>query len=180
MSFERALLHIFKVEGGYVDRPEDKGGPTNFGITQKTLAAFRKNTVGPDDVRNLTATEAGRIYRQEYWDANALFLIDNPRVQYLLFDQIVSRGGRSAILIMQRVLNSYPFNAGLKYDGILGTATAQTVNCVDDELELSIRFIRECQRAYLKQAHLPGQAVFLEGWLNRTFLLFDFLFDGVR
>ncbi len=175
MSFERALVHVFKVERGYVNRPNDKGGPTNYGITQKTLAAYRKTPVTADDVKNLTSFEAGRIYRQEFWDANALFLLTSDRIQNLLFDQIVARGGRSAIILMQKVLNTF-FRTGLKYDGLLGPITARALNQAD-EFTTGAAFIRECQKAYVRQAMLdPTQMEFLEGWLNRTFFLFDFLF----
>ncbi len=177
MSFERALIHIFKTEGGFVNRLEDQGGATNFGITLATLADYRKTPVTEDDVRNLTATEAGRIYRHDFWDANHLFLVDSPRVQYLLFDQIVNRGGHSAVILLQKVLNSY-FKAGLKYDGVLGPATALAINTAD-ELELCLNYIREIQKAYFKQAFRdPSQMVFLEGWLNRSLALFDFIARG--
>lgn len=178
MSFERALSHIFSVERGFVNHPADRGGPTNFGITLKTLEKFRKTPVTIDDVRNLSQAEAGEIYRQEFWDANALFLIGSSRVQNVLFDQIVARGGHAAIIIMQKVLNSF-FRAGLRLDGEMGPVTSRAINLADESL-LGPLFIREVQKAYVRQCALdPSQLVFVEGWLGRSFLLFDLLFEGV-
>lgn len=33
-SFEKALKHTLGIEGGYVDDANDRGGRTNFGITE--------------------------------------------------------------------------------------------------------------------------------------------------
>ncbi len=67
-TFPAFLPELFQHEGGYVDHPRDPGGATNFGITHKTLAAWRGRPVSRADVRALTRDEAGRIYRARYWD----------------------------------------------------------------------------------------------------------------
>ncbi|EMA4431440.1 TPA: glycosyl hydrolase 108 family protein, partial [Enterobacter hormaechei] len=45
---------ILGKEGGYVDHPNDKGGPTNWGITQATARAHGYT----GDMRNLTREQA--------------------------------------------------------------------------------------------------------------------------
>ncbi len=40
--FARCLELVLRQEGGYADHPADPGGATNFGITRKTLARWRK------------------------------------------------------------------------------------------------------------------------------------------
>ena len=39
---DRIIDGLIVAEGGYVDHPADRGGPTKYGITRKTLAAWRK------------------------------------------------------------------------------------------------------------------------------------------
>ncbi len=40
-AFEESLPFIMRWEGGYVDHPDDPGGRTNKGVTQKTYDAWR-------------------------------------------------------------------------------------------------------------------------------------------
>ena len=58
---------ILKREGGLVDHPSDRGGPTNFGITQRSLAKWRGDSVTKGDVRRMTQDEARAIYRSTYF-----------------------------------------------------------------------------------------------------------------
>ena len=45
-EFEKCLGIVFGTEGGYVNDPVDRGGPTNMGVTAGTLktALDRKST----------------------------------------------------------------------------------------------------------------------------------------
>ena len=54
---------ILGKEGGYVDHPNDKGGPTNWGITQATARAHGYT----GDMRNLTREQALAILESDYW-----------------------------------------------------------------------------------------------------------------
>lgn len=54
-------------EGGYVDHPSDPGGATNWGITIRTLAAWRKRPVTKAEVKALTRAEAEQIFKANYW-----------------------------------------------------------------------------------------------------------------
>lgn len=49
-------------EGGYVNHPDDKGGPTKWGITEKAAVAH-----GYRDMRNLTRGQALEILEADYW-----------------------------------------------------------------------------------------------------------------
>ena len=55
----RALASVFENEGGYSNKPADPGGPTNFGITQRTLAAWRKHPVTEQDAEPVRPRGAG-------------------------------------------------------------------------------------------------------------------------
>ncbi|MGT3216592.1 glycosyl hydrolase 108 family protein, partial [Yersinia enterocolitica] len=54
---------ILGKEGGYVNHPDDKGGPTRWGITQKVARAH--GYMG--DMRNLPRETALSILEADYW-----------------------------------------------------------------------------------------------------------------
>ena len=55
------------VEGGFKDDKADKGGPTKYGITQKTLSDYLKRPATRNDVKNLSVDTAKKIYRENYY-----------------------------------------------------------------------------------------------------------------
>lgn len=61
-NVDEVIEQILKVEGGYVDHPNDLGGPTMWGITE---AVARKNGhAGP--MQELPRHKAKQIYIQDY------------------------------------------------------------------------------------------------------------------
>lgn len=59
-NFDRVMDFVLKWEGGLSVDPNDPGGTTKYGISQRA---------NPDvDVPNLTVEEAKEIYRERYWD----------------------------------------------------------------------------------------------------------------
>lgn len=60
MTKDEIFASILSREGGYVDHPDDRGGPTHWGITLTTARA--NGYMG--DMRNLTRNQALKILRQ--------------------------------------------------------------------------------------------------------------------
>ena len=90
-NFAACLTFTLRYEGGFVDNPNDPGGATSLGVTQRTLAAWRHKPVSVGDVRALTTAEAGQIYRALYWDhvqGDAL----SKGVDLMVFDIAVNMG----------------------------------------------------------------------------------------
>jgi Glycosyl hydrolase 108 len=63
-DFQPAVEKVLQSEGGYSDRAADRGGPTNFGITEKTARSFGFQ----GDMRDFTLEQAIDLYKREYWD----------------------------------------------------------------------------------------------------------------
>ena len=90
-------------EGGYVNNPADRGGATNYGISEAVARA--QGYAG--DMRALPRDEAISIYRRLYWqrpklDAVAEIAMD---VAAKLFDIGVNMGPATAIGFLKRALN---------------------------------------------------------------------------
>lgn len=99
-AFEEALSFTLKWEGGKADNPNDSGGRTNMGVTQRTFDAHRDAIGQPrDDVFNITKDEAAEIAKVRYWDAMGLDDIaeTNPKLAVALFDWGFHSGTQNVI-----------------------------------------------------------------------------------
>lgn len=171
-SVESLLDDVLCREGGYVNHPADRGGPTNFGITQAALARYRRHPVTADDVLTLTEAEARNIYRNDYFSAPQLHRIEDPYVACLAFDCSVNHGPVRVVRWLQEIV-------GVPADGVLGDMTERAVNAYEPVrlyqrlLARRVVFYGEIisQDSQLRVARLRGcrlQAEFALGWLRRA------------
>jgi len=135
------VLHgrgAYRGEAGFVDNPHDPGGPTNKGITLRTLSSYLNRAASLGELRNLSDATAGAIYKSRYWDPLHL---DNISVglDLMLFDISVNSGPKEAELIYRQTLS--------------GT-TEQRIHAVDSE---RLGFWR----------HLRSWPFFRKGWCAR-------------
>lgn len=116
------IAEVIDREGGYVNHPADRGGPTNWGIT--IAVARRHGYTG--DMRALSRAQAAAIYAADYWhslqlDEIAAFSTD---LALVLFDFGVNSGPGRAAQFLQRQLNVLnnrgKFYADIAVDGALG------------------------------------------------------------
>lgn len=171
-SVEVIIDELMDREGPYVNHPADRGGPTCWGITQRTLSEYRGRPVTEQDVRHLSRTEAANIYRNQYLTSHQLHRINDPYVMVLAFDCSVNHGPHRAIRWLQQI-------AGVIDDGILGPATEVAVNTYEP-VRLYQKLLAKRIRFYgslvsndpeLKRAREAGfnlQAEFAAGWSNRA------------
>lgn len=145
-------------EGGsaYTNRPDDKGGPTRWGITLATLSAWRGHVCTPDDVANLTGEEAGQIRRKNYWDVVSGDDLPDG-VDLIIYDCAINQGPGTAVRALQSQLGTTP-------DGIMGPGTLGALAAVTDIPGLINRI--GARRAALYKG-LPTFAMFGAGWMNR-------------
>jgi len=170
--FESALVHVLKSEGGYTNHPNDKGGPTNWGITQADYSSFLGRPATADDVKAMTIEEASAIYKKKYWDAMKLERIRDREIALILFDQGVNRGTKTAIKNLQTVLNE-SFGEKLEVDGVLGNRTDVAI-ATAPKRTLCRKLLQNAVENYCRICiKNPSQLVFLLGWINRVDKLAD-------
>lgn len=171
-SIEQIIDELIEREGGYVNHPADRGGPTKYGITRAVLAEYRGRPVTEDDVRNMQRMEAENIYRNKYLTSHQLHRITDPYLMVLAFDCAVLHGPQRAIRWMQKI-------AGVVDDGVLGPISEVAINTMDPVrmyqklLARRFEFFGEIisHDPELKKAKLAGydlQAEFALGWLRRA------------
>ncbi|PXW46371.1 putative peptidoglycan binding protein [Klebsiella oxytoca] len=121
---------ILDKEGGYVNHPDDKGGATNWGITQVTARAH-----GYDgDMRKLTRQRALDILNADYWIAPRFDQVADISVTIAekLCDAGVNMGPSLPSKWLQRWLNAFN-HRGMLYpdlisDGIIGPRTLNALS----------------------------------------------------
>lgn len=125
MNFDEAFAKLMQHEGGYVNHKDDKGGATNWGITESV--ARESGYTG--NMRDLTQDKAKAIYRASYWTpvrADQLPAI----LRYSVFDACVNSGVSQSVKWLQRALN-------VADDGKIGPATLGAANANDASVTLA-------------------------------------------
>ena len=125
MNFEKTIANIIDKEKGYVDHPSDRGGPTNFGITE--AVARQNGFLGK--MQDLPKSFAENIYLNRYITAPNFDKVAaiSERVAEELIDTGVNMGPGQASIMFQRLLNALNVQ-GSKYpdlfvDGRIGDAS---------------------------------------------------------
>ena len=155
-NFSQCLAIVLTEEGGYTNDPNDRGGPTNFGITLEDLKEWRGKDVTADDVKNMSKEEAQEIYRSKYW--NPMQCGDLPNgIDLETFDFGVNAGIRTSIKTLQSVI-------GVDVDGSVGPITLSAAKAAD--ARTVIQKFSERRLDYYRA--LPEWPHFGTGWTNRT------------
>ncbi len=178
-DINQIIEQILDEEGAaYTNDPRDSGGPTKYGITQATLAAWRGHPVTAEDVQFLMMDEAAKIYRARYYTQPGFDKVAalSPAIAYKLTDAGVNIGTQTVSMFLQRALNV--FNQGgklypdLKADGSIGSVTIAALGAYlakrgKDGETVMLRALNDLQGARyigLAEAREKDEA-FVYGWL---------------
>lgn len=142
---------ILGKEGSYVNHPDDKGGPTKWGITEKVARAHGYR----GDMRDLTRGQALEMLEADYWFGPRFDQVAtlSPDIAAELCDTGVNMGPTVASRMLQRWLNVFNQQGRLypdmDTDGRIGP---RTINAL---------------RAYLQKRGKDGELVLVKA-LNCT------------
>lgn len=164
--FERYVPVVLGVEGGFVNDPQDPGGPTNLGITEPTLRAAQARGVVAfrTTIKTLTVEQAKEIYRRFYWIDSRAPEFPEP-LDLLLFDAYVNHRPRAAVRLVQAAL-------GVGQDGQVGEITLAAARraAKDGRLVEVVKAYRAARESLYGRivAEDRTQRKFLKGWFNRV------------
>ena len=120
---EDTIKYILSWEKGYVDHPNDKGGPTNFGITMPTLSRWLGRPATNEDIRNLDMATATAIYRRFFVIEKPYSKLTDPWTFKYVVDMGVLHKPKSVAKIVQKAARPL-----LKVDGHFGPKTIEMCN----------------------------------------------------
>jgi lysozyme family protein len=166
-NFERIVEGVRKYEGGYVNHPNDRGGPTNMGITKPFYAKYLgvpASLISTEMIQSLTWPYAKMMYYKNIWLENGLDQLPEY-LQEVMMNYIVISGPARAIPHLQRFV-------GAKPDGEIGPNTLNAIkNKVKEypsERLFVNAFIHDIMRFFIGIVQgRASQIVFLKGWFNR-------------
>lgn len=172
------INRVMGIEGGESDNPDDSGGKTNFGVTERL--ALQYDFYG--DMSGLTEQQARHIYIKEFWEPLGLHRVADlsPTIAFELMEFAVNAGVSRSAEYFQRCLNVFN-KQGVIYDditvdGIIGPKTLSVfggyLECRPDEGEtVLLRAMNSLQGAFYVRLAERRQKdeTFIFGWLlNRV------------
>lgn len=173
MSIQSIIDAVIAREAGYVDDPDDRGGKTNFGITE----AVARNAGYAGDMRELPRQLAVEIYTKSYVIAPGFDKVAavSPDIAEEMIDTGVNMGPGLPGPWLQRILTMlndkgamYP---DLVIDGSIGPATinalkAQLTKRGPAGVTVILRMLNSFQGArYIEITEgRPANRAFIFGW----------------
>ncbi len=152
-AFEKAMITVFRTEGECSNDPDDAGGYTCYGISQKNNPEV--------DVRNITRADAERIgYNKYYTKYNMNTLPDNLRGNVFMLGW--ASGPATAVKKFCKFLK-IPERTKID-ENIVLAATSYPGDIHND-------FLDDQQNWYIQVSKKGNNKKFLKGWMNRVQLM---------
>lgn len=177
-TVQQIISDILRKEGGFVNHPDDRGGPTNFGITLKTYQKYKK-TATIEDLKAMLKIEAYAIYEVEYYRNTKIDKLTpiSSLISSEVLDTAVNMGPTVAIRFLQQCLNAFnnkqEFYPDLVVDGVIGEATIQAFNTYKQRrgtlgeivLMKALNCLQGARYIELSQNREANES-FVFGWIN--------------
>jgi len=136
-TFQIAYNITKKMEGGYANNPNDKGGETYRGISRKYHSGWagwqwldkQIQPIQYNKIFQRLEPVVMAFYKKEFWDRIKLGFMPQS-VANQMFDWAVHSGRGTAAKNLQSVLNK--LGAKLKIDGIIGNKTLAAIETFSD------------------------------------------------
>lgn len=158
-DFQKYAPKLRILEGGFSNRRNDRGGPTNQGVTLRTFRAHFGADKTVEDLKNISPEQWTAIMKPGFWDKCQGDKITSQSVAEIFCDWCINSGTDK--------IRKVQFILGVKADGIVGPKTLAALNSQDPE-NLFNRIYIARERHFHRLVELdPTQKENLTGWLNR-------------
>lgn len=165
-NFEDFAGKLLRLEGGYVNNPLDRGGPTKYGVILSIWKEYGYDKDGDgdidaDDIKLLTEDDAKYIAKKLFWDYFLADRINNLSVAEFIVDWGYNSGRKTVAKELQEILK-------VTVDGVVGEETLSKINDADQEkLFAALKIARTIFLNNIIKRR-PDQVVFYRGWMSRV------------
>lgn len=161
-DFEKCKPAIVAAEGGENHNPNDYGGYTRLGVSQREYPQL--------NIQKCTDEQLFMILKQDFWDKYRLSEICAQHIANQAMLLFMNMNPLNAAKIIQNAVNGV--GSGfiiVNVDGVLGTVTIKAINNLPPGW-LSDRIRVEAAAYYLHQTDVePKQIPNIRSWIRRLF-----------
>lgn len=176
MSTEAIALALIKREdrllrGDCTNTPNDKGGWTKWGITQKTWTGYSPKYPGlPVAVCDVTLPQAVKFYEREYIGPRGIQALNDPKHSLALLDWMINSGraleSLQKLMVLHGSLKEADVSSKLTK---LSDKTAEALNSMPPDLASYLIAIARVLHYWRLVKRDRSQEAFWRGWLHRVF-----------
>lgn len=176
--FDRSLKWTLNWEGGYSNDPDDPGGATMRGVTQRVYDAYQLSTGRVKAaVRDIAMPTVAKLYEIRYWNPCKAGAFQYPLAQ-AMFDTAVNFGVGRALQFFNQATGA----GSQKKADAKSMAKIRFIASSPSNIQLIIA-VKICdlriayRHARVKKA--PRSVKFLKGWLRRDNALKDLVNSSI-
>lgn len=165
-KFDSVIENSFRFEGGFVDNKYDRGGKTNYGITEIFMEQYKDALPGGrvKPVEELTKEDAYNLYFA-MWNNKRLGEVRDKNLAFVLNDYMINSNEWEVAKRVQRILNINGEN--LKPDGVFGAKTLDAMHRADKDWLIEQIIIDRYNNYRKIVANDNSQINNFAGWINR-------------
>ena len=162
-------------EGGFSNRINDDGGPTNYGVTQNSLNEYngwksflKKGKDFPTLVKLLQPEQAKQIMDEMYYQRYGINKLNNLKIAQMVFEEQINQGTVATTHLAEST-NELK-NKNFQDKIIISQELADMINSLTEDESIKLNDLiaqKRMERYFNRVDKVPKNINNLKGWYNR-------------